>query len=198
MLIRAWRKHLGFSAERFERLQVETIIDGKRWFAEIIVPGMNETEVKRRNAWFKRRTMAKWGLVEHVQDTCKEFKVDLLLIENKASGRPAAQEIANRYGLQRFGIQLCDPKGDKMARALSVQPTFSQGLVYAPEREWSDLVIRELEAFPRGKYDDLTDSTTQAMKYFRDAGLAMTDEEVAHEEYERGMHRPQRKALYPV
>jgi predicted phage terminase large subunit-like protein len=198
MLIRAWRKHLGFSAERFERLQIETIIDGKRWMPEGIVPGMSDDEVKRRNAWFKRRTMSKWGLVEHVQDTCKEFKVDLLLIENKASGRPAAQEIANRYGLQRFGIQLCDPKGDKLARALSVQPTFSQGLVYAPERDWSDLVIRELEAFPRGKYDDLTDSTTQVMKYFRDAGLAMTDEEVSHEEYQRALHRPQKRALYPV
>jgi predicted phage terminase large subunit-like protein len=198
MLIHAWRKHLAFSAERFERLQVEAVIDGQRWLPEMIVPGMDETEVKRRNARFKRRTQSKWGLVEWVQDTCQQYKVDLLLIENKATGRPAAQEIANRYGLQRFGIQMCEPKGDKVARALSVQPTFSQGLVYAPEREWSDLVISEMEVFPRGKRDDLTDTATQVMKYFRDAGLAMTDEEVAHEEYERGLHKPQRKALYPV
>lgn len=198
MLIHAWRKHLAFSAERFERLALESVIDGARWLPEAIVPGMNEDEVKRRNARFKRRTQSKWGLVEWVQDTCQAYKVDLLLIENKATGRPAAQEIANRYGLQRFGIQMCEPKGDKVARALSVQPTFAQGLVYAPEREWSELVIAEMEVFPKGARDDLTDTATQVMKYFRDAGLAMTDEETAHEEYERGLHRPQRKALYPV
>jgi predicted phage terminase large subunit-like protein len=198
MLIHAWRKHLAFSAPRVDRLQVEAVIDGQRWLPENIVPGMDETEVKRRNARFKRRTMAKWGLVEHVQDTCTTYKADLLLIENKASGRPAAQEIGNRYGLQRFGIQMAEPKGDKVARALSVQPTFSQGLVYAPDREWAEMVIAEMEVFPRGKYDDLTDSTTQVMKYFREAGLAMTDEETAHEEYERGLHKPARKALYPV
>ena len=198
MLITAWRKHLAFSAGRFERLQLESVIDGQRWLPEVIVPGMSEDEVRRRNTRFKRRTMSKWGLVEYVQDTCTTFKVDLLLIENKASGRPAAQEIANRYGLQRFGIQLCDPKGDKVARALAVQPTFSQGLVYAPDREWAELVIGEMEVFPRGKHDDLTDSTTQAMRYFRDAGLAMTEEETSHEEYQRAVHKPQRKALYPV
>lgn len=198
MLVHAWRKHLAISAPRFDRLSLESVIDGQRWLPEVVVAGMSEDEVKRRNARFKRRTMSKWGLVEWIQDTCTQFKVDLLLIENKASGRPAAQEIANRYGLQRFGIQLCEPKGDKVARALSVQPTFSQGLVFAPEREWSELVIAEMEVFPKGLRDDLTDTTTQAMKYFRDAGLAMTDEEVNHEEYERGLHKPQRKALYPV
>lgn len=198
MLVHAWRKHLAFSASRFERLQLESVIDGQRWLPENIVPGMDEAEVKRRNARFKRRTQSKWGLVEWVQDTCQTYKADLLLIENKATGRPAAQEIANRYGLQRFGIQMCEPKGDKVARALSVQPTFAQGLVYAPEREWSELVIAEMEVFPKGARDDLTDTATQVMKYFRDAGLAMTDEETAHEEYERGLHRPVRKALYPV
>src|SRR6202035_936214 len=198
MLVHAWRKHLAFSAARFERLQLESVIDGQRWLPENIVPGMDETEVKRRNARVKRRTMSKWGLVEHVQDTCALYKVDLLLIENKATGRPAAQEIANRYGLQRFGIQMCEPRGDKVARALAVQPTFSQGLVWAPDREWADVLISEMEVFPRSKHDDLTDTATQVMKYFRDAGLAMTDEEVAHEEYERGLHKPQRKALYPV
>lgn len=198
MLIFAWRKHLAFSAERCERLAIETMIDGKHWLPEVVVPGMIEDEVKRRNARFRRRTMNKWGLVEHAQDTCSLYKADLLLIENKASGRPAAQEIANRYGLQRFSIQMCEPKGDKVARALSVQPIFAQGLVYAPEREWSAMVLDEMEVFPKGSRDDLTDTATQAMKYFRDNGLARTDEEVSNEEYERVRHKPQQKALYPV
>lgn len=198
MLVHAWRKHLQFSAPRVERLSVDTVIDNKRWPAENIVPGMSENEVKQRNARFKRRTMGNWGLIEWVQDTCTQFKVDLLLIEAKASGISAAQEISNRYGLQRFGIQLCAVKGDKVARALAVQPTFAQGLVYAPERDWSEMVLSEMEVFPKGARDDLTDSTTQAMRYLRDGGMAMTDEEVNHEEYQRGLHKPQRKPLYPV
>ena len=85
-----------------------------------------------------------------------------------------------------------------MARALAVQPTFSQGLVYAPDREWSELVIEEMEVFPKGKHDDLTDSATQALKYLRDMGLAQTDEEVAARERERGMLKSKVRALYPV
>jgi predicted phage terminase large subunit-like protein len=198
MLIRAWSKHLAFSAPRIPRLQEDTIIDGRRWPAENVVPGMSKNEVKRRQMRYKHRTMKDWGLLEWVQDTCTEFKVDLLLIEAKASGISAAQEIGNRYGLQRFGIQLCNVKGDKIARALAVQPTFAQGLVYAPDYDWAEEVIHEMEVFPRGKHDDLTDSTVQAMKYFRDAGLAMTEEETSHEEYQRGLHKSQRRPLYDV
>lgn len=198
MLVHAWRKHLQFSAPRTERLRVDAVIDGKRWLPDAIVAGLADDEIKRRNARYRRRTMDQWGLIEWVQDTCTQFKVDLLLIEAKASGISAAQELQNRYDLQRYGVQLCPVKGDKVARALAVQSTLSQGLVYAPIREWSDLVIEEMENFPKGRYKDLTDSTTQALKYLRDAGLAQSDEEAAHEQYERVRHRPQQKALYPV
>jgi hypothetical protein len=72
-------------------------------------------------------------------------------------------------------------------------------MVYAPNRDWAELVITEMEVFPRGRYDDLTDSTTQAIKYIRDNGLLQTDEETRHEELLGAMHRPPRlKALYPV
>lgn len=174
MLVHAWRKHLQFSAPRIERRNGESA------------------------AAYRQRTMAEWGLIEWVEDTCLRFKVDKLLIEGKASGISAAQEIQNRYGLQDFGIQICPVKGDKVARALSVQPTFSQGLVYAPDRDWAEMVIEEMEVFPKGRYDDLTDSTTQAMKYLRDAGLAQTDDETAFIDRERGMLKPKKRALYPV
>lgn len=179
MLIRAWRKHLQFSAPRVERKANESY-----------------------GAW-RQRTMNHWGLIEWVHDTCvwlngKPLQADRLLIEAKASGISAAQELQNRYGNSDFGIQLCPVKGDKVARALAVQPTFSNGLVWAPDFDWSDMVIREMEVFPKGKYDDLTDSATQALKYLRDAGLAKTGEELSVEEYERGLHRSRPKALYPV
>ena len=56
-----------------------------------------------------------------------------------------------------------------------------------------------MEVFPKGRYDDLTDSTTQAIKYIRDIGLLQTDEETRHEELRSVTHnKPRLKALYPV
>jgi phage terminase large subunit-like protein len=104
--------------------------------------------------------------------------VDRLLIEAKASGISAAQELRNRYVRDRpWPIQLCQVKGDKLSRALAVQPIFTQGMIYAPARDWSDLVITEMSMFPVGRYKDLTDSASRALKYLRDVGLAETDVE---------------------
>jgi predicted phage terminase large subunit-like protein len=172
-LIHAWRKHLAFSGTRSER-------------------GVNET----LESYF-RRTARGWGLMEWVAYSCELFKVDKLLIEAKANGISAAQELQNRYWLRRWGIQLCPVKGDKLSRALAVQPTFSQLIVYAPVRDWAQMVIDEMANFPKGKYDDLVDSSTQALKYLRDVGEAQTNEEVFAAKIETVMRRPRRKALYP-
>jgi hypothetical protein len=112
MLVDAWRKHLQFSAPRVERLP-----------DELLLPGMSQKEAQRRRAIFRARTSKDWGLMEWVEDTCNRRKVDKLLIEAKASGISAAQEIQNRFGLQDWAVQLCPVKGDKVARALAVQPT---------------------------------------------------------------------------
>jgi predicted phage terminase large subunit-like protein len=175
MLMHAWRKHLPFSGPRIER-------------------GPNET----REA-YKRRTQSTWGLIEHVEDTCTRFRVHKLLIEAKASGISAAQELRNRFGYLPFSVQLCQVKGDKVARALAVQPIFSNEQVYAPARDWSELVITEMSIFNKGRYDDLTDSATQALKYLRDVGMAQTDTEKADADNQTVMHRPGRRlsALYP-
>lgn len=174
MLVHAWRKHLQFSGPR-------------------IPQGPKETPQA-----YKRRTHESWGLMEWVQDTCNRFKVDKLLIEAKASGISAAQELQNRFGLQDWSVQLCPVKGDKVARALACQPTFSQMMVYAPAREWAEEVITEMATFPKGKYDDLTDSATQAIKYLRGVGLAQTDEESRAAELAQLMHKPKQRAIYPV
>lgn len=172
MLIDAWRKHLQFSGPKQE--------DGESDIA------------------YRRRCQDKWGLVEWVAHTCRRFKVDKVLIEAKASGISAGQELQKRHGREGWAIQLCAVKGDKVARALSVQSTFSQMMVYAPARDWASMVIDEAAVFPMGRYDDLTDSLTQAIKHLRDAGLAQSDEEVHHEETERVTHKPKPRPLYPV
>lgn len=174
MLIHAWRKHLAISGRRIDM------------------------EARESQQAYKRRTQDKWGLMEWLNDTCNRFKVDKLLIEAKASGFSAAQELQNRFGLQNWAVQLCPVKGDKVARALAVQPTFSQLLVYAPARDWAEMVIDEMAVFPKGKHDDLTDSAVQAVKYLRATGLAQTDAEVTAADNDRVTHRPRLKSLYPV
>ena len=174
MLVNAWRKHLAFSGVRTP-----------------YEPG--ETKVQ-----WQRRTQPTWGLLEWIQYTCERFHVDKLLIEGKASGLSAVQELQNRYGRQDWSTQACPVKGDKVARATAVQAVFSQLGVYAPVRDWSDMVIQEMATFPAGKYDDLTDSATQAVKYLRDSGMAPTDEETLFEENEKITYKPRPKQLYPV
>lgn len=198
VLLAAWRKHLKFSGPRVERLSEPTVIDGIRWPADEVLPGMPENVVKLRNENYARRSRESWGLVEQVAHSCRHYSVDLLLIEGKASGISAAQELQNRFGNERWGIRVMPVKGDKVARALSAQPTFSQGMIYAADRAWADMVITEMANFPKGRFDDLTDSATQAINFLRQAGMAETDDETRFTEVERGTPRRQLPALYPV
>jgi predicted phage terminase large subunit-like protein len=144
-----------------------------------------------------QRTQQYWGLLEWLQYSCRRYKVDKLLIEFKASGISAATEMRNRFGRENWAVQLCTPKGDKLARAYAAQATFAQGLVYAPNKDWAEQVITEMSLFPHG----LTDAVTQAISYLRATGLAQTDEETKAEEteaatWQAGKFRP-RKSLYP-
>ncbi len=175
MLVHAWRKHLAFSGPRLEQETSES-----------------------KQAWVLR-TQKTWGLLEWIVYSCQRFKVDKLLIEGKANGISAAQELRNRYGDQNFAVQLCPVRGDKVSRAHATQPVFSKLYVWAPARDWAEMVIEEMAVFPKGRYDDLTDSTTQAIKYLRDNGMAGTDQEMRDRELASLMAQPVKsRALYPV
>ncbi len=86
--------------------------------------------------------------------------------------------------------------GDKVARAQAVQPIFSQRMVYAPMREEQEMVITEMEQFPRGRYRDLTDSATMAIRWLRDNGFADRVEEVHAQEIDRQRLRKRSAPLY--
>jgi len=154
-------------------------------------------EPNERMEAFRRRTQKYWGLLEWIEYTADRFKADTVLIEAKGPGLSAAQALQSRFGIKPWSVIAAPVKGDKVARAFAAQPAFAQGLVYAPIRDWSDLVISELANFPKGKYDDLTDSTTQAINYLRAAGRAPSREEWAVNESMRERYRSRPKALYP-
>jgi predicted phage terminase large subunit-like protein len=121
-------------------------------------------------AWQERLTFH--DLVQKVAKTCKDMKVDKLLIENKAAGHSVAQEIRRAYGHESFVVQLYDPKSqDKLARLYSVQHLFAEGMIFAPDKTWADMVIKQVSNFPKGKHDDLVDTASQCLRHLRDLGL---------------------------
>jgi predicted phage terminase large subunit-like protein len=112
------------------------------------------------------------GLVHKVAELCKKYKVDKLLVEGKASGLSVAQEIRRLYGGEDWAVQLINPGSlDKLARMYSIQHLFSEGMIYAPDRQWADMVIRQCEIFPKGKHDDLCDTVSMALRHLRETGL---------------------------
>ena len=121
-------------------------------------------------AWQERLELHE--LVLKVQESMKKWKVDRLLIENKAAGISVAQEIRRMYGHEDFAVQLVDPKSqDKLSRLYSVQHLFAEGLIYAPDRAWADQVITQTSTFPKGKHDDLVDTVSMALKHLRELGM---------------------------
>lgn len=139
-----------------------------------------------------------WGIVEWIAYSCRRFRADKLLIENKASGITVAQEMQRLYREDGWSVELYKPVGDKVARTHAVEPTFAAGLVYAPDSEWADKAISQSEVFPKGKHDDIHDSMTQALQWMRQQGLISHNFEVSAELREAMQHRSQPKALYDV
>lgn len=175
MLMWAWRKWLPFSGPDMPKL-----------------PGESTA------AW-ERRTQDKWGLVDWLIWSAKRFKADLLIIEGKASGISAMQEAQRRIArTESFGVKLVSPGSqDKVARCYAVQGIFSNGIVSAPAKDWADLVIDEMTVAPKGRYMDLTDSATQAMKEFRAMNLiTFADEDLAGLDEQMQYRRPD-APLYP-
>lgn len=142
-------------------------------------------------------------LVEKVAKTCKDSKVDRLLIESKASGHSVAQELTRRFSHSGWSVELIDPgKGDKVARAYAVTHVFEDGMMWVPGyddgalRKWAEKVVNQMGSFPKAAHDDLTDATVMGLKYLRDIGLLLRPEEHAREITDRLTFRSREKPLY--
>jgi predicted phage terminase large subunit-like protein len=120
-------------------------------------------------AWQDRLEFAE--LVEKTANTCRRMKVDVLLIENKAAGHSVAQELRKVFANDGIVVILYDPKTlDKTSRLYAVQHIFSEGMVFAPTKDWAEMVIRQTASFPRGAHDDLVDTVSMALSYLRVTG----------------------------
>jgi predicted phage terminase large subunit-like protein len=101
-----------------------------------------------------------------VQTQADRFHPSNILIEDKASGTQLIQEL-KQDGICE--VTPFEPGGlDKTMRLHSVTSTFENGLVYLPtEAPWLKVYVHELTSFPAGKYDDQTDSTSQALNWVK-------------------------------
>lgn len=156
--------------------------------------GINKVMLK--HAW--RDRVGLHALVMAVGKLCQEHKVDILLIEDKGGGIQVHSEIVRLFGLRQWRTFLITPKGDKVGRLLSVEPLFAEGMIYAPDRAWAQMVIDEVTNFPNSKYKDLTDTVSQALRYIRTSGGLVTKEEAAFEAAEALRYKGPARALYEV
>lgn len=181
ILLYAWQKRLPIIGTRFDKSQVPN------WTS---LPETQRRDIEQQY----------WGLTEWVADACSRFRVDRLLIESKASGISVSQAIRKLYQNESFGAQLVDPKGkDKVARLHATVPLFADGLVYRPPYtfRWVDMVVSNIEMFPKAAHDDLVDSTSQALMFFRNNGLLQLSSERDFAENELRQYRSKPKPLYP-
>lgn len=136
---------------------------------------LNRPRVMLISAWRERLELH--AFVQRIISTCRLRHVDRLLIEGKASGISAAQETRRLMREEEWTIELIEPKGDKVARMLAVQPIFQGGVVHAPYIEpagytWVNMVIDEVAAMPNAAHDDLADSCSGALNWLRKHGFA--------------------------
>ena len=140
-------------------------------------------------AWEKRLTLhgppvfstdttaqkrAKMGLVEWVDKTCRDYGVNKLLIEAKASGLSLIQELGRLFYGAPYDIEGVNPKAqDKVARTHASVPTYSQGMVYAPDKAWADAVIIQHEQFPNAKHDEYVDVMNYGIAWLRNSGILL-------------------------
>lgn len=109
---------------------------------------------------------------------------DVCLIEAKANGLSVIQEIKRLTRDGECMILGIDPDGDKVARMHSVVPMFADGLVYAPERRYADMVIDDVGRFPKGESRDIADTVSMALRWLRRKGFAKFEGEVLEERVE--------------
>ena len=152
-------------------------------------------------AWQERLELHK--LVAKIAATCKlggvgknAVYVDKLIVEAKASGKSVVQEIRRLFGGEKWVTEEHQVRGDKVARAYSIQPVFYDKMVYAPDREWAQLCIKESSIFPKGQHDDLPDAIFSAIRYLRDGGYLQLRRERRIETEEKMLHKAIPAVLY--
>jgi len=108
-----------------------------------------------------RGKMSFMDTVAAMRALCKKHRnIGPKLVEDKANGTA----IINMLRSEIPGIIPINPLGGKESRAQSIQHEAQGGNIYLPESApWLADFVDEFRKFPKGKHDDIVDSTTQAL-----------------------------------
>jgi predicted phage terminase large subunit-like protein len=105
-----------------------------------------------------------------VIELARAFHATTVLIENKGSGTQLLQN------LRRAGFYLTEavlPEGNKRMRMSAQTGPIANGFVYLPhEAHWVGDYLHELVMFPKCKYFDQVDSTSQALAWITNFQMA--------------------------
>lgn len=98
----------------------------------------------------------------------KLWKATKVLIEDKASGIQLIQELRFKEMPQAIAVK---PEGDKLMRMHAQTAFIENGFALFPKNApWLEGYIKELTSFPKSKFKDQVDSTSQALKWIADEG----------------------------
>lgn len=164
------------------------------------------------DAWEGRLEISK--LVAKVAEYCKKRSADVCMIEAKSNGIDVINEIRRIYGRREWSTIPIDPKGDKVARLLAVQPSFSGafvphaengiasgawegGIVYAPDKDYAQLVIDRVAAFPKARHKGIVDTVSQFLNWAR-VNVLVTFEEHEEDLAEELRYKKPRRPVYDV
>ena len=126
----------------------------------------------------------KWlwpDLVARISDVHKTFKPDFMVIEKKASGQSLLQDLYRKG----YPVVEYETKRSKEERLQSASMWFRQGRIWVPmDREWALDLVDEVCNFPSAAHDDLTDTTSQAIVWYRDMSIMEHEEDKRDEDDE--------------
>ncbi len=125
--------------------------------------GVREKHVHLLNVFRKRLSYPE--LKRAVREQAQAFSVKTVLIEDRASGTQLIQELVSEgmHSIKKYSTTM-----DKIMRMNSVTSTIENGFVHLPDKAaWLSEYLHELTSFPKGKWDDQADSTSQALDWFK-------------------------------
>jgi predicted phage terminase large subunit-like protein len=112
-----------------------------------------------------RKRLSYPELKSAVREQATRYNPRTILVEDMASGTQLIQELVAE------GVHAVQPYASpmhKITRMNTVTSTIENGFVHIPEKvPWLGEFLHELTTFPKGKYSDQVDSTSQALDWLK-------------------------------
>jgi predicted phage terminase large subunit-like protein len=146
---------------------------------------MHHLGIKERQLYLLnvlRKRMDYPDLKRAVRDQSLMYGATVVLIEDKASGTQLIQELIfdGVHAVTRY-----KPEGDKLMRLNAQTAAIENGFVHLPRQApWLEEFLHEITTFPKGKYNDQVDSTSQALAWIKQGSSAEAWIQFARQQWE--------------